>query len=247
MALMAHYRPKALIVGAQKAATEALMRSLAPAEGVWPCDQELHYFTTNYDKGDEWYLRQLRARHETTCGIGSAPPDLVIEKSPNYLSHELAPWRIHSFDPGMRIIVSLRNPIDRAFSRFNDIQVDEPDRYAGKTFDDILNLVISKEKHFVRLGCYAVQLVPFFYLFGRDNVLVIIQERLKANPEVEFQRVFDFLGIPGAAPELRTVHKNPYKSELSDRARTALAGYFKPHNEILFKLLDDPIPEWSQG
>ena len=113
-------------------------------------------------------------------GVLSKDGIFLIEKSPSYLSSADAAHRIFEYNPAIKIIICLRNPVDRAFSRYNDIMVDKLGRL-NKTFAQIVKSGLNKPNHFLKNGLYAPQVARYFETLGRENVKVVIQERWKAE------------------------------------------------------------------
>ena len=120
-------RPEFLIIGAQKAGTSSLFKylSLHP-EITPPFKKEIGYFHKNafYNKGHLWYHRHF------PLPIGNQRRTVTYESTPEYLYYPYCPNRIHAYDPQMKLLVLLRDPVDRAFSAwimFRDIFLTKPD------------------------------------------------------------------------------------------------------------------------
>ncbi len=102
--------PAFVIVGAQRGGTTSLYRYLAAHPGVLPASRkELHYFTNRHDRGPDWYRSQFPP---------TPPGTITGESTPYYLFHPHAPRRLHAFAPDVKLIVLLRNPVDRAYSHY---------------------------------------------------------------------------------------------------------------------------------
>lgn len=236
-------RPSALIVGAQKAGTTAMMRNLCHHTKIHGTRKEYNFFTDNWDKGSDWYTSRL------SKSLGEAETfkegDVLLEKSPSYLSDPDAAQRIFEFRPDMKIIICLRNPVDRAYSRYNDIMVDEPGRLKS-TFLQLVKAGVKSPNHFIKNGMYEPQVARFFDLFGRENVKVVIQERWKRYQFETIADVAEFLGFSDMPEfEVQSVHSNTYKSGIDPEAEEILKDFYKEWNEKLFDLLGDPVPEWA--
>jgi hypothetical protein len=102
--------PDFLGVEAQKSGTTSLHRLLAGHPQIFlPAENELKYFSKRYGEGVEWYAaRYASAGRQQFCG----------EITPYYLFHPEAPQRIYALLPRIRIIVLLRDPVERALSQF---------------------------------------------------------------------------------------------------------------------------------
>lgn len=110
--------PTFLIIGAQRCGTTSLYDSLTGHPSILPAlRKELHYFDNNYDKCLEWYKAffPLRLPRETNS---TANPPLRGEATPYYIFHPRAHQRIADVLPNAKLIVVLRNPVDRAYSHY---------------------------------------------------------------------------------------------------------------------------------
>ena len=109
LTVAARLRPSFLIIGAQKCGTTALLRALRLHPLVLaPVRKEIHYFDHGYDRGPRWYRSHFPARRGAAYVTGEA--------SPSYLMHPLAPSRAAAFDPDMKLVAILRDPVERALS-----------------------------------------------------------------------------------------------------------------------------------
>ena len=101
--------PDFLGIGVQKGGTTTLQRLLEQHPQVYlpPC-KELHYFSLHYGQGEAWYQQQFEA---------AAPDQRCGEITPYYLFHPQVPARIHALLPEAKLIVLLRDPVERALSQ----------------------------------------------------------------------------------------------------------------------------------
>jgi hypothetical protein len=112
--------PDFVIIGAAKAGTTSLYGWLSKHPYVAPASQkEVHYFDYNSYRGLDWYRQHFpleRERAEFASEHGR--PFVTGEASPSYISHDWAPQRAARALPGAKLLVMLRNPIDRAYSQY---------------------------------------------------------------------------------------------------------------------------------
>ena len=102
--------PHFLAIGVQKGGTTTLQRLLEQHPGVYlPSAKELHYFSLHYGQGEGWY-RQYFA--------GAALSQRCGEITPYYLFHPSAPQRILALLPQVKLVVMLRDPVERALSQY---------------------------------------------------------------------------------------------------------------------------------
>ena len=176
--------PNFLVVGAQKSATSWLDYCLRQHPDVFmPIHKkELHFFDSNFDKGVKWYEDIFK----TSDGY-----DAIGEVTPGYLYCRLCPGRIYRTLPDVKLIVSLRNPIDRAFSQYKMIL-----RKKGVSPKE-LSFRESWEKYppIIQRGLYYKQLKRFGEYFPIDKIHIIIYDDLAFSPDTQLKRLFTYLSI----------------------------------------------------
>jgi hypothetical protein len=176
--------PTFLGIGAQKCATSWLHDVLNGHPDIFTSvPKEIDFFTARYDHGYEWYLRHFadgagaRARGET---------------SPSYFYNPGVPERVRLFDPAIRIIAILRDPVDRAFS--NHLHELRARHITAERFEDgLLNNPLYLEQ-----SRYATHLGRWLAVFPREAVLPLIFEEITAEPEAAVRQVYEFLGVDPA-------------------------------------------------
>ncbi|MEQ6167665.1 sulfotransferase domain-containing protein [Ekhidna sp. MALMAid0563] len=110
------FKVNCFIVGAQKAGTSALFNYLLNhPEITGSTTKEVKYFSSDklYSKGEKWYRRQFRYNPLKNA------PSIAVDATPLYLYLPIVPERIEDYNSACKIIVMLRNPIDRAYSHWN--------------------------------------------------------------------------------------------------------------------------------
>ncbi|MCP5028575.1 MAG: sulfotransferase domain-containing protein [Actinomycetia bacterium] len=244
--------PHFLVIGGQRCGTTSLFRYIAQHPGVVrsTLDKGIHYFDTNYTRSVDWYRAHF-PRHD---GKG-----LAFEASPYYLFHPFAPARIAGLVPDVKLIVVLRDPVDRAISHhnheksrgFEDLDAlaaidEEPRRMAGeieKMAADPGYVSFAHQHHsYVGRGRYADQLERYRVLFPPDQLLVLDSDQLNREPEAAVRLVTDFLALHPL--EGATYDKwNEYQYDRGDEElRARLAGAFADSDARLPDLLG-----WTPG
>jgi len=105
----------------------------------------------------------------------------------------------------------------------------------------------TAEFHYVQRGFYMDQIERFMRVFpNRDNLLVLIAERVKKNPVECYNAIFKFLGAQEFSFEAEDEHVGQYSSSLSAKVVEKLKRVYRPHNERLFKWLGYRIAEWDE-
>ncbi|MBN1257432.1 MAG: sulfotransferase [Planctomycetes bacterium] len=205
-------KPTFLIVGAQKSATTTLHWQLAKHPEVFVSEKKsIHYFSVddNYKKGDSWYE-----------SFFDTDKKIVGETSGLYYYFPYCPERIYRYNPELKLIFCLRNPIDRAFS---DYLHEVRKGHECLSFEQALlieDIRLSKgwwyQKSFGYLakGRYHEHLERFYDLFPRENILVVFFDDLRSEPESFYQKIFAFLGVSTIDLVNPSLHLNQQKKLL---------------------------------
>lgn len=176
-----------VIIGAAKSATTWLQTQLQADPAIYMPDPELHYFSREYNRGTDWYLSQFTE---------NMADKIVGEKSNSYLYEPKAPARLHRDLPHVKLIVQLRNPVERAYSNycmlFRRGEV-------GANIDAYLDPTQGENIRFLVAGKYAAHLHPYIELFGRDRLLILFYETVSTDPAAQISRLRDHLGLPPRA------------------------------------------------
>lgn len=245
--------PDFIILGAQRAGTTSLFRYLAAHPRVAaPRRKELHFFSHFYDRGIDWYRAQFPSDRSERPVTGEA--------TPYYLFHPHAPARIARDALRAKLIVLLRNPIDRAYSHyqhevrrgdetlsFEEAIALEPARLRGEEdrmlADPHYRSFAHQHHSYLARGHYAVQLKRWFALTHPGPVLVLPSEHLYRNPTAAFAQVTGFLGLPPVdLIDPRAYNDDPYPP-MAPETRIRLAEYFATANGELTSLLGSDF-EW---
>jgi hypothetical protein len=159
-----------------------------PLEYRGPLDERLKQFVTT----DENSYLSLFEQAELEKAVG--------ESSVVYLYSETAPERIHRRIPDARLIVMLRNPVERAFSHFLDHR--RHGREPVADFQEAIALENSRSRdrwewswRYVGIGYYARQLRRYLSFFDRDQMSIHLYEDFRERPEVVLNDLYRFLGV----------------------------------------------------
>ncbi len=173
--------------------------------------KETQFFSHFYDKGLDWYARHFR------YATDDRP---IMEISPPYFFKPEAVERIKNDIPNCRIITTMRDPVDRVYSKYKLVKHTGTARRG--TFEQILNAwpTISGG------GRYAQHLEGWFEKLGRENVLVTLYDELRAEPQKYLNRVTDFMGVerislserPQIGSDVNTFARAPKNRHLARRA-----------------------------
>ncbi|MFI6508668.1 sulfotransferase family protein [Streptosporangium sp. NPDC050855] len=259
--------PTFLIVGAQRCGTTSLYRALSQHPLIFKplLRKGVHYFDVAYDRGPSWYRAHFPLRMSLSRAArryGHRPQ--VFESSPYYLFHPLAGPRIARDLPGARLIVLVRDPVERAFSAHahelargfetepsfaRAVELEE-ERLAGvaEALCAAPNSTSLAHRHHAYLarGRYAEQLARLEPLVGRERILVLDSGRFFAEPEVTYDRVLAFLGLPHLGdPVFERYNARPRPSPMPPSLRRELTDRFEEQDALLISWLGTE-PSWRR-
>jgi hypothetical protein len=244
--------PDFLIIGAQKAGTTSLASYLAAHPCVVsPRFKEVHYFDLNYGKGIDWYRSHFPlGRRRRLKSLLRGRRLRAGDATPYYLLHPGVARRASDLIPAARIIILLRNPVDRAYSHYHhevrlgmeplsfEEAIDaETQRIAGEA--ERLEAQVSYESFnyqnftYLARGIYSGQISRWLRYFRPAQFLVLSSEQFFKTPALEYGKVLKFLGLPkwelssypaefaGSYPPMPAAMRGP------------LTEYYAPHNRNL--------------
>jgi len=184
------------------------------------------------------------------------------EATPTYIYHPHAPKRIKQLLPNVKLIVILRNPIERAFSHYNmsvrhgDEKLDFEE--AIKEEDERISEEYEKMKinenyyslkfqifSYIRSGLYAEQLERWFDYFPKKQFLFIQSETFRKDIQLTFDTVFEFLNIKPWKVKKYQKYQDAIKNKtMYENTKNQLYDYFKPHNQKLYTLINQRF-DWD--
>lgn len=172
--------PDFVYIGTDKAGSTWLYDVLAWHPEVYvPRVKDLYYFDRFYHRGRSWYAAHFR---------GASPRQVAGELSHDYLYSEAAFKRIRNDIPDAKIIATLRNPINRAYSAYLQL-IRHGLRY------DSFKEAIEHEHEIVERGMYSKFLKRYFDIFGREQIHIGIFDDLADDPARFAREIFGFLGV----------------------------------------------------
>lgn len=178
--------PDFVIIGAMKCGTSTLQAQLAHQAGVFmSTPKEPNYFSDDeiFAQGQDWY--------EGLFG-GAAPGDLKGEASTHYTKLPTYPQSVSRMQATLtapKLIYMIRNPLARAVSHYIHEWTE------GRVGADATT-AFHQTPEITAYGCYGMQIAPFVAAYGVDRILLTSLEQIKADPDVAFVQIRDFLGLP---------------------------------------------------
>lgn len=261
--------PTFLIAGAARSGSASVFRALSehPAIGhpFLRGSREVHYFDNNYRRGLGWYQSHFpfRAQMERAARAVGVKAPLAFESGIYYMFHPLAPERIKRDLPEVKLLVLLRDPVERAFSMhahsvgfgyetetFERALELEDDRLAGEAermVADPAYYSFSHQHHSYRSrGRYIEQLERLEQVFGRDRIHVVDSMDFWADPVPVYDGMLGFLELPSVGyPDFQHMNARARPASMPDSVRAALEEHYRPYNERLATWLGRE-PSWCR-
>jgi hypothetical protein len=259
--------PGFVIAGAERCGTTSLFHVLRQHPGVFSATlprKEVHYFDYKYHRGLAWYRCHfpLTARARLVARIAGTAP-VAFEATANYMFDSLAPGRIARDLPGVRLLVLVRDPVERAYSAHAH-QVGYG--YETESFERALELEDARlegeaerivadpgyasrssyDHHSYRTrGHYADQLDRLEEIFGRDRIHVVDSGDFFTDPGPVYDQILDFLSLPHIGQPVFTPRNARPRSPMPETLRAALEEHYRPHDERLTAWLGRE-PSWRR-
>jgi Sulfotransferase domain len=258
--------PGFLIVGAQRCGTTSLFDVLRQHPAVFGARmkrKELHFFDNEYQRGLAWYQAQFPLRVSARLaarGTGMTP--VAFEASPYYMFHPLVPERIERDLPGVKLLVLVRDPVERAYSQhahqvglglesepFGRALELEDARTRGEAERLARDPSYLSRNHWLYAyrtrGHYADQLEKLEQSFGRDRIHVIDSGDFFTAPGPVYDQVLGFLDLPPCGHPIFTPQNARPRSPMPETLRAELEEYFRPHDKRLAAWLGRE-PSWRR-
>jgi len=199
-------KPDFIIVGAPKSGTTSLWGYLSQHPDVFMPEKKEPMYFCGYKPGfqgplSEGYNRNMVVDKSEYLKLffPAGPDQMVGEASTDYLSCPEAPARIHAWNPETKIIIMLRNPIERARSEHQHLLRDQ-----HESLEFIDALMLENERlvqgfvplfcH-IRRGLYAEAVRKYLDMFGSNNVRIYLFDDLIADADKIYRNLLDFLEL----------------------------------------------------
>jgi hypothetical protein len=248
--------PDYLLIGTKRGGSTSLFKYLNQHPNVlpmWPGVEnakKTYYFDRYYFRGPNWYRAHFPTTTQREAVLQrTGSPAVTGEAAVNYMFNPLVPPRVLETLPDVKLIVVLRNPVDRIWSHYHervnagtehlsflDALDAEEERLAGEVermhedphyYSERFDFCSYKAR-----GRYLEHLEPWLDLFSPDQLHIIRSEDMYSDPETIVLEAQRFLGLP--EQPVRTHRYNYLPSDtLSPELRTQLSDYYRPHVQAL--------------
>jgi hypothetical protein len=186
--------PNFIIIGAQKSGTTFLQHCLHEHPQIFISKNEVVFFEDPHFKSHK--LEDLEKLFKD-----ASPKQLLGIKRPNYLGRPECPKRIKKILPDAKLIVILRNPIDRAISAyFHNIKLNlipqiPPDDGLKKIFLEGEIKGHPRSSWVRKHGYYYKHLKRYLKYFDKKQILILYYDDLKRSPLKTIKKCYKFLGV----------------------------------------------------
>ena len=251
--------PDAIIIGAMKSGTGALWKFLTMHPNIVSTNaEETDYFRDFYYKGRGYYFSLMPL---------SRPDQIVMEKTVYFGHSDICPKRIHAFDPNIKLILILRNPVIRLISQLMHMRIEHGDRRTAEEMclDDKGN--VRPNTDWTHRSKYYFHMINWLQYYAKHEILVLDGEEFVNDPVPALTQVETFLGLEHrlnytmfkfdkkkgfycydykGKHECLGDNKGRKRIEFKPGTLDKLYEYYRPLNEQLFTLLKMPfIKAWN--
>jgi hypothetical protein len=239
--------PDFLGIGVPQSGTTWLYENLRAHPGVaLPTNKELGYFSRRRRFGPgiiglAHYSRILRS-----CG-----PGVRGEISPDYATvSERAVRYIHALVPRVRLVIILREPVERVWSSLRRLLFLTRPPHALDDLETECNRLLSNRPQILEASMYADVLSRWWSVFDASQLLILFHDNVRDNPEGSLLRVFDHLDIEhptdwSGFPLGERVNPNP-ELEIPASLSARLESIFRPETMRLASMIDGVPGHWRR-
>jgi hypothetical protein len=238
-----------ILAGAQKSGTTALHYFLSRHPDIAMGDQqEIHFFDNDTHFVSAVDYEELHKHYPPL-----APSMIAGDCTPSYLYHEPAAERISKYNPNIKLLIILRNPVERAFAHWNmqrfkgrepldffDAVREEQNRIGGKP------PVEARRFAYIGRGFYGRQLERVFKFFPREQVKAVKFEDFRVNQRETVTSILSFLGRKPLR-SIRNKDRNiiPYERAMSGKERAFLYNLFADDIAKVEQMLGWDCADWE--
>lgn len=233
--------PNYIVIGETKCGTTSLYKYLLKHPNIQDTfgngegydetyrTKELRFFDKFYGRGIEWYKSLFP---------DPKPGYITGEATPMYMYRTLVARRISEHVPNVKLIVVLRDPVDRFISQFYHNFKWVPgfaERYPNiKVY---LNTVIDPDYYILEKGMYYYSLLKWMVYFRKEQFFVFSSEEMFSHPQLAYNKLVKFLGLNDfEVNEFKKFRVNEY-STVEPEIIEELTEFYRLSNQKLFTLV----------
>jgi len=260
-----HLLPDFIIFGVSRSGTTSLYQYLSQHPNIEPCVvKEPHFFDQYYHRGINWYKMNFPSKWQKFIFTKIKSKKFITgEASGAYLQNPHAPKRIHNLNPNMKLILLLRNPVDRAFSHYKRKWKNGSEKLS---FEEVIDQEQSRiegeqekmeknEKYYshtyhrlsyITTGLYVIRLKRWLKYFSMKQILVLQNEEFLREPQKVYDKTLEFLDLPKwKLPTFEKFSKQRLSMDMNPKTREKLLEYCRPFNKELYSLIGKKF-DWDK-
>ncbi len=239
-----------LICGTQKGGTTVLDTYLRTHPEICMAKhKEVHYFDR-----EKHFLFQKPDYHQYHTFFNPNQNQKVLgETTPVYMYWYTAPRRIWEYNSNMKLILILRNPIERAYSHWN-MQRDRG--YDTLSFHEAIQAEeIRRQKSlpwqnrrfsYLDRGYYSEQIRRLRSFFPKDQIMIIRNKQLRAEPEKILNQIYQFISVSGLDNIEPIDHQTRNYSPMSAEDHDYLKHLYKLEIKSLERITGWDCQDWFE-
>lgn len=233
--------PNTLIIGIQKAGTTSLDDWL---------NQHPQIYCYNTLKDVLLFFR-FKTRQEIESRMAKEIPaynnePVVLQSAVNYIFYPQYLQKLHEYQPNAKLIVVLRNPVERAVSSyfyFRKMQRETRSPEEALIYPPKENFIPSRDNHdftYIEHGFYYRQLKACFHYFKKEQVLVLDYDELVSTPQTLLNKIFSFLAVDNYT--IDTTPSNVTGNVKNQALQSSLVSQNKYRKWVVDHLIDSWLP-----
>jgi hypothetical protein len=240
--------PNFLIIGVPRGGTTWIQSNIRVHPEIFmPAKKEIHFFNREYQKGMRYYEKYF-SKVADEKAIGEATPD--------YLHKKDVAERIHkNLGEDIKFIISLRNPVDRLYSRFWNAKT----RFKANkdlSFEEKIKL----KPQFIEEGFYIDHIQRYLNYYKKEQFLFLLYDDMKKDSDGFLKDIYSFLEVDpdyvsplqgaviNSAKTRPSSGKNPvmyYTSKVVKKLGLASVAYhLETSNKIEYPSMNPDTKEW---
>ena len=248
--------PDFIIIGTVRSGSTSLYYNICEHPSVVEAAyDEIGYFDSNYHLGENWYRSMFPRKKQMEELEKKKGISITGEDTPFYFWNEEAANRIKKYLPKVKLIVILRNPVDRAFSEFNNIKRDKKldvdfETYFKEEIHELENSPrdiskFSERASIISRGIYVTQLEMWYEIFSKEQILILDTNDLMNKPDLIEKSVCKFLNLPEFYSKKVFYEKKRSYEKMNSETRDKLIEFYQPYNENFYRLVNKKF-DWEK-
>jgi hypothetical protein len=171
--------PTFLVVGCQRCGTTWVDAALREHPQIYlPAKKQSYFFDGHYERGIAWYLANFEEAEPRHLAIGEVATGYCLPHAVPRLARHL---------PQIRLIMTMRNPVERVYSGY----VSSKSEHAWRSFDEYM----AQHALALERGHYAEQVEALFSHYDRSRVLLLFYDDLVSNDAAYLREIHAFIGV----------------------------------------------------